>query len=322
MDYVTFKIGNVPVCFWGNNLKERNRTFLQTIDPNYYAYTARVHRNHLNTDSRMLAALALRLNYYQALETFFTLVGAGLQAPFCLYGWIQKARDKKIKTLLRRINARNESISNALRLDTVSWYEIAKRIHQDVDVNANHKLNLIRFFGETWEFFGREFLSESSQSEYEELKLGKRLIKSAGVFDLEKFSVADSTLLSKFNKVYDIDQSGKVYQNNHYAEDCNISWYPDFCYSAALMLRDSINNLLSFLKEVNGITKPVPQFYYPADFTSSKSAVDQYKQLNTVFEHSEKIAKSDIYPMSANEMENNIRSIQLFRRQAWGGRLH
>ena len=313
MEYVTFKIGNVPVCFWGNDLKQRNADFIHSIDPNYYAYTARVHRNHLNTESRLLAALALRLNYYQSLETFFTLVGAGLQSPLCLYGWIQKARDKKIQSLLQRINERKETVYNCLGIENVTWYEIAKRIYQDLDVDANHKLNLIRFFSETWEFFGREYINESSQSEYEELKLGKRLSKSSDFFGGKQGGDSENALFTKFSKIYDIGKNGAIYKNNHYSENCNISWYPDFCYSAALMIRDSINNVLSFLKIVNGMTKPVPQFFYPADFTRSKTTVDQYRQLNTIFERSEKVQKSDIYPMSPKEMENNIRKIQLFR---------
>lgn len=313
MEYITFKIGNVPVCFWGTNLKERNQEFLNSIDPNYFAYNARVHRNQLNTNSRLLAALGLRLNYFQSLETFFTLIGAGLQAPYCLYGWIQKARNKKIQSLLQHINGKTGSISNCLGLETVSWYDIAKRIHQNLDVDANHKLNLIRFFAETWEFFGREYLDESSQAEYEELKRGRQLKKSPGSFGKKPGFNGEPLLISKFYKIYEIDKSGKVYNNNFYSKDCSISWYPDFCYSAALMLRDSINNLLSFLKIINNLKSPMPHFYYPSDFNDSKSSVDHYRQLNSIFENVEQITRSDIYPMSHEEMENNIRTIDMFR---------
>ena len=65
----------------GWDLREENLKFLRSVDHEYFDYQARVHSQELEGEEWQRPAMALRGAYNHGLETFFTLVGAALQAP-------------------------------------------------------------------------------------------------------------------------------------------------------------------------------------------------------------------------------------------------
>lgn len=75
---------------WYWRLAEKNRLFLQGVEPGYFEYIPEAHRKEFEADPGPRPALALRLTFSHALETFMAFAAAAIQASACPLGWILK----------------------------------------------------------------------------------------------------------------------------------------------------------------------------------------------------------------------------------------
>src|SRR4051812_36587962 len=105
MVYSIFPVGPRPVCLWGTALREDNRKFLEGVAYGFFGYLAETHRARLDGESRQLAALALRSAFHHGLETLFTMIGAAVQAPYCVPGWIVQCKTKCLRKFIEDVNA-------------------------------------------------------------------------------------------------------------------------------------------------------------------------------------------------------------------------
>lgn len=65
--------------------------YLESLDPDYFDYIGRTNLPHLDSkdaEERRRAATAIRTAYHHGLESFFALLFATLQAPWCAAGWM------------------------------------------------------------------------------------------------------------------------------------------------------------------------------------------------------------------------------------------
>ena len=70
-----------PYCFWGwGELKDLTLEFLDSIDPTYFQYIAKVHTENTTEKEEQKAAIALRTAYSQGLEALFALLRATVQS--------------------------------------------------------------------------------------------------------------------------------------------------------------------------------------------------------------------------------------------------
>lgn len=101
---IGFVVNDKPFCLWGTRLESVNDEFVRHIDPAYFEYLAEIHFPQLSSpDTSHMAALALRNAYFHALETFFALLFAAIQAPTCVVGWMQKYQVRDIVSLIGKI---------------------------------------------------------------------------------------------------------------------------------------------------------------------------------------------------------------------------
>lgn len=78
-------------CVWDPDFRERNLTFIESVDADYFMYLAAVHGEQIAEEPQH-AAFALRTAYHHGLETFFSLLFAAVQAPRVAYAWVLKYR--------------------------------------------------------------------------------------------------------------------------------------------------------------------------------------------------------------------------------------
>ena len=93
--HIGFVVNETPHCLWDvETYSERTLEFVRGIDPTYYDHIAYIHGDLLEGDEKQYAATALRIAYTQGLETLFALVGAVVQAPYCIAGWVLKVYEQ------------------------------------------------------------------------------------------------------------------------------------------------------------------------------------------------------------------------------------
>src|SRR5688572_29868789 len=102
MEWRSFAVGDRAACMWGVELSAQNDRFLTGIDPSFFNYLVETHVPLLDGPNRQRAALAIRTTYSHALETFFALLLAAIQAPHCPLGWVMRYRPGELAWLARR----------------------------------------------------------------------------------------------------------------------------------------------------------------------------------------------------------------------------
>jgi hypothetical protein len=168
-------VGETPYAIWDWELQKKNVRFLKGIDPEYYRYVANVNSGKLEDDDKQRAALALRINYYQALETFFALLAATIQAPKCPLGWMLTYRDKELKNVINNITLEHD-IYTRLKDKEITWKGLAHLVHKNAVIDNERKTTLCDNIGMAWKRFADDFLKDSNYFEYNSAKHGLRIM--------------------------------------------------------------------------------------------------------------------------------------------------
>ena len=82
MNRYPFAVRDQTYCVWDHHLRQRNETFLRSLDGQYFQYLIDVHVPKLEGENAQRAAVTLRAGYHHSLETMFSLLGALTQAPW------------------------------------------------------------------------------------------------------------------------------------------------------------------------------------------------------------------------------------------------
>ena len=101
--HIGFVVNETSYCLWDmETYGERTLEFVRGIDPTYFDHIASIHGELLEGDEKQYAATALRIAYTQGLETLFALIGAVVQAPYCVAGWVLKYTNKDLYELVKK----------------------------------------------------------------------------------------------------------------------------------------------------------------------------------------------------------------------------
>lgn len=165
-------INDDPFCVWDVDLKDRCREFLRGLDPDYFEYATDA---HISTTDEKRASVALRLSLHHGLETFFSLVGAFVQAPDCPYAWLSKCSTPALRTIIERINIGDPSLFTKLNVSNPSWAELARCAHLTYMPGTERQTQTIQGFSELWHRMAHEFLGAQHIDEYNSLKHGFRV---------------------------------------------------------------------------------------------------------------------------------------------------
>lgn len=254
---------------WGIDLREQNQRFLEGFDASYFNYIADVHGAALTSDSKHHAALALRLTYAQALETFFALLCAAIQAPTCPLGWLLRYRPYQLYELVRKLSQGSPVLT---RLPSpLSWQSLSGQIHRITLSDMAEVEDIKRFFGETWARLAQDFLGDHSSDEYNNIKHGLRVRSGGFSFQLLASDQPDATPVidsqsvfgSRFFTSEQIVVHDVIDKINFFVQEVGRNWTPIALAVRLELLSVSIGNVLSYLKLCGGFGGDSVSFGWP-----------------------------------------------------------
>jgi hypothetical protein len=172
--YKPFAVESDAYCAWDPNLTAHNIWYIQCIEPAYFEYIADINKDGLESDHKDHAAIAIRTGYHHGLETLFALLFAGLQAPGCVVGWMQKYSLEQLRTLVRSVDTTEVPRYLAVRPDPFTWEGIVQEVFSYCQGDQERIEREIALFAGLWRRFAEEFLTRNHQDEYNSIKHGLR----------------------------------------------------------------------------------------------------------------------------------------------------
>jgi len=259
LEYAQFVVDKTPYACWEWDIRKRNLDFLKGIDPSYFTYVADANTPHLDDEKAQQAALSIRVAYSQALETLFALLGAMVQAPQCVIGWLLAYRNVELESLVRKLSS-GEPVLHRMPIPP-SWSSLSLVVHECLPYDEAKKDWIVQGFADAWERFAEEFVDERISAEYNSIKHGLRA--RPGGFNL-KVHIHDVTPQGPL-PTRTQDLGGSLYGTSYYmreslergrmnfrARHTSRNWNPTNLVNGIYMLAMSIENVLGRLLSLNG----------------------------------------------------------------------
>lgn len=252
-------IDTKPMVFWDADHAGTQQTFLDRIDPSYFRYLARLHETQLDGVDRINAGVALRITYSHALESLFALIGAAVQAPRTPAGWLLKYHYRDLKNLITKIS-NGQNFENRLNLHREQWPAVAKALAPwettESDLDEHHEATAV-----LWKALAQKLLDKDFDNEYMSLKHGFRVGSGPWYFRIGAEDVpgipappermrtlAASNFGSRFYRATNL-------KPHHWSlEEPRVNWNPRVFARTLPLIADNMDNVLSFLKVINGDT--------------------------------------------------------------------
>jgi hypothetical protein len=266
-----FAIDETPHCVWDLDIRQLNLDFLNGIDPTYFEHIANIHGPCLEGDERQYAAIALRTAYSQGLETLFALLGATVQAPFCVAGWMLKYRTEELIRVVRKILER-QPIYTKWRIKRMSFEKLAEAVNaHHVTQDAEKDGRTGERFGALWRRFATDFLDEKFNFEYNSIKHGLRLHMGGFYFAMGAEDTPGVACPPERMHVLASNEFGSSFfvaerlhdRRNHVVARQSLNWNPINYFLRLHLISMSISNTIGFLKVMNGVPATEVKFSRP-----------------------------------------------------------
>lgn len=311
-------VNDEPYCIWEVDLKERNKEFLEGIDEDYFDYIV---NTHLATEDEKRASISLRIAFHHSLETMFSLLGAYVQAPDCVYAWLAKCSNSDLRSIVERISQNDNTLFTKLNIKDISWQAIAQLIFQSYLPGTDKNSTTTKLFAKLWQRLAHEFIDETHINEYNSLKHGFR-VKSGG-FGLavgvehqygvpppkeEMQVIGHSDYGTTF---YKLETIGDVKGNRSLrSRRVSLNWKIEKVALLIQLVSMSITNITSALRIANGAKPEANRFVRPTqdgEFEKPWSYSPGVTSCNIDFV----IDSSQVVALSKQEM---LKEIEKFRR--------
>jgi hypothetical protein len=165
-------VNDEPYLFWEWDLKKRNVEFLNGIDPEYFTFLI---EGFESAEDVKRASVGVRTTLHHSLETLFSLLGALLQSPSCVYGWLSRCSTPSLREVTRRIAANDKSLFRVWRISAPSWEELATLVFRNYESGTEKQERTMKLFAVLWARLAHEFLNEDHIDEYNSIKHGFRV---------------------------------------------------------------------------------------------------------------------------------------------------
>src|SRR4030042_3720148 len=174
MKRVIFFVGDRPHAAWDPDIQGKNLELLRSFDIRYFEYLADVHWAQMGAEDRQRAATALRITYGLALETFFSLLGAALQAPDCVFGWLYNYKDEDLRLIVQGIKG-SKMLQTRFR-GQIQWASLSSAVHRNLVLPDQSKEPEIKAgFASFWASLAADHLDPGLRSEFNSIKHGMRI---------------------------------------------------------------------------------------------------------------------------------------------------
>ncbi len=287
LESAKFVVLDRPVCIWDPTLSETNRQFLRGLDPAFYVHQANLLQSGLSEhDARSIknpndrfSALALRIQFGMALESMFALLGAVIQAPDCVFGWLSVYQNSDLVGLVQRITDHG-SLRTRKPFRPATWENISRLLLQPLAEESpdNHE-RLSRQFSDTWYHFARFYCDPIRAREYNCLKHSFRIspvgIKITFTHEDEEFFTSECAIGHRFPYLKKNPNRKFDYSISH----ASVALEPE-CYAAGMVIAAlSINNAISFARTWTGDIESERKVLFPSNdglfgiFTKMSAAI-------------------------------------------------
>ena len=309
MQFSRFAVADEPWCVWEWDLAERNLEFIEQLTPDYFEHLAGVHFQEAEGEQGRLAAVAIRVGYGQALETFFALVFATVQAPDCVAGWLSRYKVHQLHSLVDAISA-NQAILTKLPLPTFSWDAVANAILSFRLDNPERDREVKTAVSRLWARFAHDFGDKEQSEEYNAIKHGLRI--RPGGFTLRHGREDTPGVAAPPERMQTIGASkfgcSMLKPEIVGPDKCHFrlrktsrNWEVKNLTHGLELLSESIKNVLSFLRILNGVDPAVVPFFYPTDLNEFREPWRRSVGV-TSWNMDNVVAQTDILPLTPEEI--------------------
>jgi hypothetical protein len=316
MDKALFCVGKRPFAVWGGDIAEKNVQFLNTYDVRQFEYLATVHLAQLDQDGAQQAATALRIDYGLAQEALLSLIGATLQAPHCVFAWLSEYGTPDIELVVRGIEGL-QNIPHFLS-GPLSWETLSAEIHRGLILSNKAEGKEIKAkYAMFWSYLANEFMDKKIRNEYNGAKHGLRFQPGGFRFGLgRQLTQNEPVPLEKLDWTPPCPYGattmslakigfGKEFIDYRIKEETR-NWDP-LCFAGRLeLISMSINNIIYYLRVINGQDKTPQQYYWPADLELFERAWNPDYQIISLGRE-ERIQQRTISPTNKQEVLDKYR---------------
>ena len=171
-----FAVDERPLCVWDDELEKHNLEFCEALNPDWFIDSIAPHLEGVDLDTindlDQPSALAIRLAYHHALETFFALLFAAVQAPFCIPAWLDLYDISDLISISRRVNYRGR-ILNGWGIPRPAWEDLS-RLFNSTWAEKEGGEETIRGFAKSWGRLSWELSDKHNRAENNSIKHGFR----------------------------------------------------------------------------------------------------------------------------------------------------
>lgn len=269
-----FAVGERALCAWDSRLREHNLEFCDRLDPEWFMGMVEAQLDGLGESEEIpqSAALAIRFTYHHALETFFGLLLAVYQAPFCIPAWLNLYRTWELRSLIRSIEG-GVSTLNAWGRPRPGWDGLSKIVNGGVWDTGEEET--IEQFATVWHRLAREFIDQSRQDEYNSIKHGFRAQPGGGAIkigqereygepppDSEMKLLGGSSYGSATFVPKPMPDDVRPRKAHHFhLRRSKVLWRPEATIKKVQLLSTSMSNVLAAARVQNGIPGSEVKFY-------------------------------------------------------------
>lgn len=309
LDDTIIMVNDEPYSIWDRDLCRLNIDFIKRIDVDYFDYLLKV---HMSAEDEGRASVALRTTLHHATETLFSLLGAFIQAPDCVYGWLAKCRNEQLRALLIRINKQDSTIFNKFSMKEISWNAISTLVFQNYSDDTNKNSATAMLFAKLWERLVSEYVDDNHISEYNSFKHGFRIRSGEIGFSLsigfeKELGVApppsEMRVIgeSKYGTIFlNVEPIGGN-KNNLKVRRRTINWSIEKTILQLQLVWMSIVNVTSALKVINQIEGDERKFVKPTEDGDFERPW-QYSPSITSFNIGNTIDEGQIIPLTKEEL--------------------
>jgi hypothetical protein len=282
---VPIVVNEAPMLFWDDDHPRNQLRILGEIDTHYFRYLADTHRKDLEGPSRAHAGIALRIAYSHAAEALLSLVCAALQAPHYPIGWLLMYQYRDMRELIEKIQKemspedrlarksledlkKEKSFENLLGLEGPDWSAVVAELIPWNDPAIDFG-ELRRATVRLWRAVSKDVLDKDFDKEYMSLKHGFRVVSGPWHFALgieekpgepaprENMRIMGS---SEFGSTFYRPLNLKKY--NWMLQQPRVNWSPEQLADKIVLIANSIESVLTFLRAVSGDTASNMGFHY------------------------------------------------------------
>jgi hypothetical protein len=266
ISYATFPVIDRGYCVWSKDIQARNLEFLRGLDPSFFVHAANAHdvsRRETTTDDREMhqQATALRLLRGVATEALFAFLGATVQAPACVFGWLAKYKQQEIGEFVRRVQGRKALRVSADAFQSLSWETISRVVRAHLP--PEHSI-MIDLFAIAWSRMAADYLNDNTRGIYNSIKHGLRVssgsfsVSASGDPGLDPLTFVSPTSHSHFALQRIVEGKPHYSVARH-----TVSADPGYDQAAMAIAAASLANIITFLRVEAGDAELRPQYAMP-----------------------------------------------------------